>query len=538
MKKLIAIVLALVLALAVAACTPKNKAPVNESFTENLQFAKDGKTAYCPVCKAPVEWTVYEGANGTLDDALEGIDHAHLYLTKDLTYKKYALVTNVPTCLHLNGFNITADGGATAIDASSTMNIMGTGVITGSGNLIYGSAVSVGTLVPADLNIYGGTFKKEATNYDAPVIMVGYKGGKVNIHGGTIDATDTTADTLSSALHLLGAEDALIEFTMNGGEIKGGSSGTNDAVGNGGTVYVGYAKFTMNGGTISGGNVSGGYGGNIFFSENAKDVLINGTVTGGTALCGGNIYANGINVEIGKDAVISKGVSDKAHAGAGGGNIWFGLGTLTSSGVITEGKCTNGEGAGGNIFFDKGDVTFIMNGGEISKGELPEDNDQNYGCNIRAYNIKKIEINDGLIYGGKGGHPAEKRAQGRNIYCGAGGDVTPELVINGGTIVGDVGITAGATKVTLSGSPNIVTSYKLADGTEVTASFGGLNITAAHTTDISGLKPDAKICVSGPAGVTFTAASDNAETVLSCFSAYAAGQKIEVVDKVLQIVEE
>lgn len=533
MKKLIAIVLVLVLALTVVACA-QNKAPVNESFTENLKFAKDGKTAYCPVCKAAVEWTAYEGANDSAKNALSGSDHAHLYLTKDLTYTKSALVSNVPTCLHLNGFNITADGGATAIDAYKTMNIMGTGVITGNGDLAFGSAISAGILYPADLNIYGGTFKKDAENWDAPVIMVGAKGGKVNVYGGTIDATGTSTDTFASALHLVGAEDGLIEFTMNGGEIKGGTSGTNDAVGSGGTVYVGYAKFVMNGGTISGGNAPGGNGGNIFFSVNAKDVLINGTVTGGTALSGGNIYAKGINVEIGKNAVISKGTSDKAGSGFGGGNIWFGLGTLTSSGVITEGKCTNGNGAGGNIFFDKGEVTFIMNGGEISKGELPETHDQNYGCNIRAYNLKRIEINDGLIYGGKGGHTADKRAQGRNLYCGAGSGVTPELVINGGTIVGDIGTTAGV-KVTLSGKPNIVASYKLADGTEVKATYGGLNFPVAGTTDISGLQADAKICVSGAAGTAISAASDKAETLLSCFSAYAADQKVEVVDKVLQI---
>lgn len=533
MKKLIAIVLALVLALTVAACA-QNKAPVNESFTENLKFAKDGKTAYCPVCKKAVEWTVYEGANDTAKNALKGVNHAHLYLAKDLTYKKTALVSSVPTCLHLNGFNITADGGATAIDAYTTMNIMGTGVVTGCGEMAFGSAISVGILQPADLNIYGGTFKTEAGNSDAPVIMVGAKGGKLNIYGGTIDATGISTDMFSSALYLLGAEDALIEFTMNGGEIKGGASGTNDAVGNGGSVYVGYAKFAMHGGTISGGTAAGGNGGNIFFSANAKDILINGTVTGGTALNGGNIYAKGVNVEIGKNAVISKGVSDKAGSGMGGGNIWFGEGTLTSSGVITEGKCVNGNGAGGNIFFDKGEVAFIMNGGEVSKGELPESHDQNYGCNIRAYNLKRIEINDGLIYGGKGGHAAEKRAQGRNLYCGAGSGVTPELVINGGTIVGDIGVTAGV-KITLSGTPNIVASHKLSDGTEVKATFGGLNFTVASISDISGLKADAKVCISGTVGVSFTAANDKAETLLPCFSAYAADQKIQVVDKILQI---
>ena len=534
MKKLIAIVLALVLALAVAACAPKNEAPVNESFTENLQFAKDGKTAYCPVCKKAVEWTAYEGANDSAKNALKDVEHAHLYLTKDLTYTKSALVSNVPTCLHLNGFNITADGGATAIDAYKTMNIMGTGVVTGNGGLAFGSAISTGILYPADLNIYGGTFKKNASNKDAPVIMVGTKGGKVNIYGGVIDATGTITEMFTSALHLLGSEDSPIDFTMNDGEIRGGTSGMKDLPGSGGAVYVGYAKFSMNGGTISGGNALDGNGGNIFFSANATDVLVNGTVTAGTALNGGNIYAKGINVEIGKNAVISKGVSDKAGSGYGGGNIWFGEGTLTSSGVITEGKCVNGNGAGGNIFFDKGEVTFIMNGGEISKGELPETHDQNYGCNIRAYNLKRIEINDGLIYGGKGGHTADKRAQGRNLYCGAGSGVTPELVINGGTIVGDIGITAGV-KVTLSGKPNIVASYKLADGTEVKATYGGLNFPVAGTTDISGLQTDAKICVSGAAGTAISAANDKAETLLPCFSAYAADQKIQVVGKILQI---
>ncbi len=136
---------------------------------------------------------------------------------------------------------------------------------------------------------------------------------------------------------------------LQGGKIKGGTAGTH-----GGNIYMtSNGTFQMTGGELSGGIAnSTSVGGNLYAqNKGAKITISGGTVSGGEAKNGGNLYISKAKVEVSGDALLSGGT---AANGGQGGNIYLTgantdakdeIGTLTISGnaQITGGSATYGK---------------------------------------------------------------------------------------------------------------------------------------------------------------------------------------------------
>ena len=91
----------------------------------------------------------------------------------------------------------------------------------------------------------------------------------------------------------------------------------------------------------------------------------------------------------------------------------------------------------------------------------------------------------------------------------------------------------------LSGAPEIAQTINLPDGTTASRKFAGMFVVngVGIAIDISGLKPEAVINISGVADQVFTAASENAAAVAGCFKPTNAALTVEATaENVLKIV--
>ena len=439
--------------------------------------------------------------------------------------------------LAASGCQLYIQKGGRVLRGNNAMNIM-----------VYGS----GNLYVQDGLIYGGK-----ANQGANIYLSG--NGNLQITGGVIrdgEAVKNGGNIFSQNLDS--------KITISGGQILNGKAGEN-----GGNIRTTQGKLDISGGTISGGQATGA-GGNIFYEATtaSTDTVAYGTymlsVTGGTISdgkatgnggniyahgtngdrtlnidnavisggetdsAGGNIFADSIDMNVGANAQILSGISNSADY-KGGGNIAFnGAKQLTTAGTIKDGK-TTAAGGGGNISV-MGGAALQVTGGIIANGRCEGSTGTSWGGNIRAYN-NNVTISGGLIYGGYC-----KASEADNIGV-LGGDTTvaPQLVISGGTIVGDIMLSVAGTytkkvneeeveyqfpgtAVTLSGAPQILERYQLQDGTVVKAQARTIGI--SEVVDISGLTADARICVKGNAGDVFTAAYTGTEDLSQVFYAW------------------
>ena len=534
--------------------------------------------AFCPDCGQLVQWidfNAYVAKNGfhdadnTLSDT-SGVITLHFYLTADLEYTTNVMSTNENVIFNLNGYDITAvaaDGaeeitasyafsstqGLVLLNTSETMSTV-TGWQTAAGNATVihmggGGATSWARLYD---NITLTTHEDCTT--DAPIVNIASNGGKLYMKGGVIDASKKVNNLYPTAVYVQGQPnqekygESIGEFYLEGGEIKGGSS-----VSGGGAVQIGSrsndetyldgTKFVMTGGTISGGNAT--YGGNLLINQNAAEVSITGgTITGGTAKHGGNIRASYCDVTIGGTAVISNGCAEAPDTSfGGGGNIYFGQGTLkVEGGTISGGKVYTKAGSGGNIYLDKqapdgaaagtevAPTHFIMTDGSITGGYVKDSqHDQNYGGNIRAYNISTVSVTGGSITGGTG--CSEQRANSANMYISySDAHVTngwPANVTFGGdaNIDGNVHI-KGEANLVLTGAPVI------AGGT-----YGLSYNNEKVLPNISGLTAGAQIELSEmTVNVPLTAACDNFEDVKGYITVIDSGATLTGKDNQLILV--
>ena len=470
------IVLAMVLSMVPVIGLPAAATEVEEAPAA-VRFPSDVETyeAECPVCKTTVTWKPYNGENNEEKSGVVLTDtnsnaHFHLYLTEDKTVEagKYFLVSYRKVCFNLNGYNITAsdEGNKAVFMDSMTLNMIDTfggSVVTGRANIDgTGAAIHVnGGNGTAVVNLYGGTYKKLASDTKSSIVRISTNGGTVNMYeGAVIDASDATISTNSVAPAVTLA-----------GCVK---TNTNEETGETTTTKQ-YATFNMYGGEIKGGTaISGGAVMIGVYSTTNLDCavfnLYDGKIAGGTTV-----------------DVLNEDGSQKLAACGGNFSVHYG-GTLNVyGGVIADGYVSSAASG------------------------------SNWGGNIRAWN-GNVNIAGGLIYGGHGG----KQLQGANVSV-FGDDAgraagRAKLTISGGTIVGDVSTSLKTSKdLTISGSPKIVTSMEI-DGKEYKAVSGGLVLNNGANIDVSKLNSDAIIAVSGPTvGSSFTAASENAAAVAGCF---------------------
>ena len=173
------------------------------SFTENLKFEDENKTAVCPACQQRVTWLElnqenYKSYGFGIAPAVSGTDALprgvyHFYLSEDIEHTDLvpfwrALYGDHDVCLHLNGHDLTATRhGIATIGSNTKFNIMGTGTVCGStydtenngATLILNSSTSKN---PGTIRLYSGTYTQPTGKAHPAVISTGATGGKLEIY--------------------------------------------------------------------------------------------------------------------------------------------------------------------------------------------------------------------------------------------------------------------------------------------------------------------------------------------------------------------
>lgn len=252
--------------------------------------------AYCPVCEGePVLWTDFNTIGHTAGATLA---HGHYYLSAPITdttatgNTAYIGIATAASCFNLNGQNLTVSNGRVfgtnnRIIRLNIMDTAGTAVVTGNGASTGAVFHIGGGNAGSNVNIYGGTYKTEATN--SPVIYFTGNGGTVTLReGATIDASEVTSGTLPTAVYMQGGVAGsttyagLATFNLQGGTIKGDGSDL-IYVGNGtpvsGSVGVAAASFTMTGGKITNGIVTVNNGNTLAISGGEVDTIETAQIT-------------------------------------------------------------------------------------------------------------------------------------------------------------------------------------------------------------------------------------------------------------------
>ena len=153
-------------------------------------------------------------------------------------------------------------------------------------------------------------------------------------------------------------------------------------------------------GTVTGGSAY--RGGNIYVQETGSFTLFSGSIvnglsdgalsTGTTGGRGGNIFGNGGNVTL-KGGVVSGGTV--ANGSNWGGNIFMTGGTLT----VEEGAVISGGSAkaGGNVYLMYANM--IMTGGQIKEGTVTTNGDAVYLNGTATGGYSALDISGGAVSG-------------------------------------------------------------------------------------------------------------------------------------------
>jgi len=370
----------------------------------------DGK-AICPICAEEKTWTAYSGT-GTLGEQKDG---AHIYLSGDRNAtganQVLSVAENATVCFNLNGKTLTMDGRIAIAKTGTTLNIMdtaGTGVVTTTGTRTESNLYNYTIVNQNDgvINLYGGTYRN--ANASFAVVRCAVGSAEINIYdGAVIDGNGQSR----SILQLAG------KVNINGGIIKNGV-GTTD----GGNIRSEGGTLTIKGGTIFGGKAANG--GNIYSTNASLSIagdndtkteapqILWGTATTGN---GGNIYTTS-DLDL-TNCTISEG---KAPAGNGGNIAVIASSSAKATCNFGEGMLISGGNAknAGNITMSYATVNMIA--GEISGGVAT-----GRSGNIEVGGSATLNINGGLIDGGTAA------LNGGNIYTSS---TNSRVTMTGGTV--------------------------------------------------------------------------------------------------------
>jgi len=292
-----------------------------------MVFPADGSdfVADCPACGATqVTWKAITGNNRV------GYNTAGHFYCKDITQNPHTqfigIDTAITVCLHLNGQNLRNVGRIAVTGGNGTINIMGSGSVTGlgttSGDYKQGALVvqNKGTI-----NLYGGTYRSELQ--DMPVAYIQHADSVLNLYtGASLEASvGHTVDVINGKLNICG------------GDIRGGKS-----AGSGGNIRVRslYGTVTMYGGTISGGTSSAANaGGNVYLTGNSRFEMYGGKIFGGVATAGS------------------------------GGNVNIYKGTF----ILHDGEIFGGTAVTDpNVCVSSPEGSFVQNGGTVEETPVPQ----------------------------------------------------------------------------------------------------------------------------------------------------------------------
>ena len=254
-------------------------------------------------------------------------------------------------------------------------------------------------------------------------------GGRVfHVNGGALTVFDSSAEKTG---------------TIVGGDV----SATGAANYGGGTIRLNGGAFTLHSGTVTGGKAA--QGGNLYVDQNSTATIAGGTVRDGFAAGmdsssgrGGNIYALGA-VEISGDARILKGYAQYGSGNSGrGGNLFVQGAAVTVSGnaVLAHGYA---DGRGGNLLLNSGATLFLRENAEIYGGVA-----KSYGNNIDVM-TSHLNVSGGTVYGS----PVGGGKNNVNFYKAAS-----TLTITGGKLYGKIAVVAGMA-INISGDPYVEQLY-------------------------------------------------------------------------------
>lgn len=302
------LVLALLVTAAVFAVQADSSLTVEEANAldnSKLVFADDGKTAYCPVCKADVQWTKANTGLSTINDGA----HHHAYLTQNFAYgwSYLSLDSTSTVCLHLNGFDIRPTNAAGRIQSYGTLNIMGDGTVLGGNSTANATLEILGGTV----NLYGGIYTSVSTNA-APAILLAKNTAKVNMYAGaTVGSTEDITPAGVNVKVTAGT------FNMYSGIIRGGTATTGGNVylsaANGTAIFLGQKAVLYLGGDATVSRDDGVPAGNIYVSSTATEIAslrVLNNWTGTASVRWKNEYAAGaaVDADSGSCGVLTDGV--------------------------------------------------------------------------------------------------------------------------------------------------------------------------------------------------------------------------------------
>ena len=396
--------------------------------------AADGDIAgYCPHCGEKVAWQPYGTANAT-----------HTYLTADMADFAEATVSS-DLVIDLRGFDITATGRAFHVTSTGSLTLIDNAdsVITGSG-----LAGEQGGVIANDgtLKLYGGKYVYAAAEGVVPAAGgIVYASGNLEAYSTILDAS-AYANTAANGGAI--CTDGGVTVTMKGGRVIGGSANY------GGGAYFAYnntltiESVTFTGGTaLTGGNVSaqgtsadakgtltmtgvsildgeatGEYAGNLYMGRYKTCNITSSYLAGGSAkLYGGNFSVGLSTTATFTNCIIEGGTSEKY-----GGQVY----APGNSSYFTLDRClmTNGSAlAGGNIYMNNGTCT--VKGGEVSHGTATD----TYGGNI--YTTTDDKTGTTLIADAQGNVPlvcnGTAKTRGGNIFISDIANITAVKLSNG-----------------------------------------------------------------------------------------------------------
>ena len=449
-------------------------------------------TAECPYCEKTVVWQPL--SNSSINQLVPTEDNwGHYYLAEDLTYSdKYLYVDTAELhagyCLHLNGHSIRNTGKrALWVGAGNTMNIMGSGTITGVGEGSTTSDYRAASLdVNGHVNLFGGTLIPGASR---PAVILRTSATRVNLFDGA-----TIQGNASYSASLVNPRIQGAAFNMYGGIVEGGSAVT------GGNIYISAkADFNMFGGIVRNGYATQ-FGGNVY-AANGNVNIYGGSIYGGKTENSSSSYGRGGNVAIYGSSTTSpefnmyggllgsETVTGEAagYATAGGANLYVYYGTANILGdnavisggegvsyggnimvstsahvILTRGTIKNGTSKlGGNVYLAGTSSNFTQNGGLVCGGTATTSGG-NYYINNGYFTFAGGVSEGGTAPKGSNLHLKTGKASAAN-YALIHHDATVSAtapVIRGGSVLCENNLTLG-TFTTESASFDFTSSVKL-----------------------------------------------------------------------------
>ena len=319
---------------------------VTESAKQTFELAAGATSVneFCYACGEYKDWLPLNALADTTKN-YKGITGHYFLAAEEITSSAsegtiYANAAGT-LCLHLNGNKISNTAAFSAIrNWSATMNVMGTGTVSGKGNSNWGAFHGAGPVA----NIYGGTYETNNAGY----LAMAFGAGNNNVYAATVTsgkgvvriqcqyASSSPSVTIyggtypnkllmynkqgpSMALTIKGGTfnniDAISDLTIEGGTINGAITSTVATTITGGTINN---TVTASAGTLA---VSGGTVNNTVTVSGATATVSNGnlaalTVTSGNATVSGGtvstLTASAGNVAVSGGTVTTANISGTA----------------------------------------------------------------------------------------------------------------------------------------------------------------------------------------------------------------------------------